>query len=165
MDGLQILRHYGWNQSSILAVFLSVILAKLTYAAPVWIGFANRLRLAKVVKPTYRLHIGARVNAALLTYLLNQRDREILFPTKVYRLNFAPPDQKSFQDLLELHEESLFNAIVVWSNLGRKEDKLQYAEASPKFRYPERGSIFIRDINFILWWIHKNSLQHRLSTF
>ena len=26
-----------------------------------------RLRLAKVVKPTYRLHIGARVNAALLT--------------------------------------------------------------------------------------------------
>ena len=29
-----------------------------------------RLRLAKVVKPTYRLHIGARVNAALLTYLL-----------------------------------------------------------------------------------------------
>ena len=29
-----------------------------------------RLRLAKVVKPTYRLHTGARVNAALLTYLL-----------------------------------------------------------------------------------------------
>ena len=27
-------------------------------------------RLAKAVKPTYRLHIGARVNAALLTYLL-----------------------------------------------------------------------------------------------
>ena len=26
------------------------------------------LRLAKVIKPTYRLHIGARVNAALLTY-------------------------------------------------------------------------------------------------
>ena len=31
---------------------------------------SERLRLAKVVKPTYRLHIGARVNAALLTYLL-----------------------------------------------------------------------------------------------
>ena len=31
----------------------------------------TRLRLAKVVKPTYRLHIGARVSAALLTYLLN----------------------------------------------------------------------------------------------
>ena len=30
----------------------------------------ERLRLAKVVKPTYRLHTGARVNAALLTYLL-----------------------------------------------------------------------------------------------
>ena len=30
----------------------------------------ERLRLAKVVKPTYRLHIGARVNAALLTSLL-----------------------------------------------------------------------------------------------
>ena len=30
----------------------------------------QRLRLAKVVKSTYRLHIGARVNAALLTYLL-----------------------------------------------------------------------------------------------
>ena len=30
----------------------------------------ERLRLAKVAKPTYRLHIGARVNAALLTYLL-----------------------------------------------------------------------------------------------
>ena len=33
-------------------------------------GINERLRLAKVVKPTYRLHIGARVYAALLTYLL-----------------------------------------------------------------------------------------------
>ena len=33
-------------------------------------SIAIRLRLAKVVKPTYRLHIGARVNAVLLTYLL-----------------------------------------------------------------------------------------------
>ena len=31
-----------------------------------------RLRLAKVIQPTYRLHIGARLNAALLTYLLNK---------------------------------------------------------------------------------------------
>ena len=31
---------------------------------------SERLRLVKVVKPTYRLHFGARVNAALLTYLL-----------------------------------------------------------------------------------------------
>ena len=30
----------------------------------------ERLRLAKVVKPTYRLHTGARVNAALLTYVI-----------------------------------------------------------------------------------------------
>ena len=33
----------------------------------------ERLRLAKVVKPTYRQHTGARVNAALLTYLLKKR--------------------------------------------------------------------------------------------
>ena len=41
MYGLRMLRHYGLNQSSIYAVFQSVILAKLTYAAPAWIGFAN----------------------------------------------------------------------------------------------------------------------------
>ena len=33
-------------------------------------SFFLRLRLAKVVKATYRLHTGARVNAALLSYLL-----------------------------------------------------------------------------------------------
>ena len=48
---------------------------------PTWVGQgqgelrhgapSERLRLAKVVKPTYRLHTGARVNAALLTYLLD----------------------------------------------------------------------------------------------
>ena len=31
----------------------------------------ERLRLAKVVKPTYRLHIDARVNAALLNNILD----------------------------------------------------------------------------------------------
>ena len=37
---------------------------------------SERLRLAKVVKPTYRLHTGARVNAALLTYLLTPKSRD-----------------------------------------------------------------------------------------
>ena len=31
---------------------------------------SERLRLPKVIQPTYRLHIGARVNAALRTHLL-----------------------------------------------------------------------------------------------
>ena len=47
-----------------------------------------RLRLAKVVKPTYRLRIGARVNAALLTYLLTYDKLKIKQKNRKIELNW-----------------------------------------------------------------------------
>ena len=44
--------------------------------------------------------------------------------------NFAPPDQKSFRDLIESHEEKLFTAIVesrsVRPTPTEREDNLRY---------------------------------------
>jgi hypothetical protein len=135
MYGLRMLRHYGLNQSSIYAVFQSVILAKLTYAAPAWIGFANQ----------------------------GDIDRIDSFLRKCVRFNFAPPDQVSYRDLVESHEEKLFNAIisnpdhVLYSLLPpKKKNTYNMRKRAHDFVIPERESK-LRDSNFILRMIHKNS--------
>ena len=72
------------------------------------------LRLAKVVKPTYRLHIGARVNAALLTfklptYLLTYLQMKCggkcqfrpVVPTRGPRAKSGPPSLKMWPAALD----------------------------------------------------------------
>ena len=129
------LKHYGLNQSSIYAVFQSVILAKLTCAAPAWIGFTNQ----------------------------GEIDRIDSFLRKCVRFNFAPPDQVSFRDLVESHEEKLFNSIisnpdhVLYSLLPpKKKTTYNMRKRAHDFVIPERESK-LRDSNFILRIIHKNS--------
>ena len=113
----------------------SELLAKLTYAAPAWIGFANQ----------------------------GEIDRIDSFLRKCVRFNFAPPDQVSFRDLVESHEEKLFNAIisnpdhVLYSLLPpKKKTTYNMRKRAHDFVIPERESK-LRDSNFRLRIIHKNS--------
>ena len=43
MHALKILRRHGMSQEALRIVYKAVALAKLTYAAPAWWGFAYRL--------------------------------------------------------------------------------------------------------------------------
>ena len=119
----------------VYAVFQSVILAKLTYAAPAWIGFANQ----------------------------GDIDRIDSFLRKCVCFNFAPPDQVSFRDLVESHEEKLFNAItsnpdhVLYSLLPpKKKTTYNMRKRAHDFVIPGR-ELKLRDSNFILRIVHKNS--------
>ena len=66
------------------ADMLTPIVSKLTYAAPAWIGFTTR----------------------------DELDRLDSFLKKSTRFSFAPPDQKSFRELVEVQDEKLFQTII-----------------------------------------------------
>ena len=72
------------SPAAVQTVFQAVIVSKLTYAAPAWIGFSTK----------------------------DELDRLDSFLTKSARFSFAPPDQKSFRELVEVQEEKLFQTII-----------------------------------------------------
>ena len=59
--------HLSYNVIMIMTVLSVNSLVPKTNCS---LQYDQRLRLAKVINPTYRLHIGALLSAALLTYLL-----------------------------------------------------------------------------------------------
>ena len=82
--GLRMLKSHGMSSSAVQTVFQAVIVSKLTYAAPAWIGFTNKEDL----------------------------DRLDSFLRRSVRFSYAPPDQKSFCELVDDQENKLFQSIV-----------------------------------------------------
>ena len=82
--GLRMLKSHGMSPAAVETVFQAVIVSKLTYAGPAWIGFTTR----------------------------DELDQLDSFLKKSARFSFAPPDQKSFRELVEVQEEKLFQAII-----------------------------------------------------
>ena len=133
--GLRMLRSHGMSPSAVQTVFQAVIVSKLTYAAPAWIGFTTR----------------------------DELDRLDSFLKKSVRFSFAPPEQKSFRELVEVQEEKLFQTVI--SNPDHVLYKLLPPKRQTSYNLRQRTHDFIiparqtklRDSNFIPRMLHKNT--------
>ena len=82
---------------------------------------------------------------------------------KSARFSFAPPDQKSFRELVEVQEEKLFQAII--SNPDHVLYKLLPPKRQTSYNLRQRTHDFIiparqtklRDSNFFPRMLHKNT--------
>jgi len=133
--GLRMLKSHGMSSSAVQTVFQAVIVSKLTYAAPAWIGFTNKEDL----------------------------DRLDSFLRKSVRFSYAPPDQKSFCELVEDQENKLFQSIVsnqdhVLHNLlpPKKHTVYNMRQRVHDLVIPTRQSK-LRDSNFIVRMLHKGT--------
>ena len=133
--GLRMLRSHGMSPTAVQTVFQAVIVSKLTYAAAAWIGFTTR----------------------------DELDRLDTFLKKSVRFSFAPPEQKSFRELVEVQEEKLFQTII--SNPDHVLYKLLPPKRQTSYNLRQRTHNFIiparqtklRDSNFIPRMLHKNT--------
>ena len=129
------LKSHGMSPVAVQTVFQAIIVSKLTYAAPPWIGFTSR----------------------------DELDRLNSFLKKSARFSFAPPDQKMFCDLVKFQEEQLFQTII--SNPDHVSYKLLPPKRRTAFNLRQRTHDFIipvrqtklRDSNFIPRMLHKNT--------
>ena len=129
------LKSHGMSPAAVQTVFQAVIVSKLTYAAPAWIGFSTR----------------------------DELDRLDSFLKKSARFSFAPPDQKSFRELVEVQEEKLFQTII--SNPDHILYKLLPPKRQTSYNLRQRTHDFIiparqtklRDSNFLPRMLHKNA--------
>ena len=133
--GLRMLKSHGMSSSAVQTVFQAVIVSKLTYAAPAWIGFTNKEDL----------------------------DRLDSFLRKSVRFSYAPPDQKSFCKLVDDQENKLFQSIVsnpdhVLYNLlpPKKHTVYNMRQRVHDFVIPTRQSK-LRDSNFIVRMLQKGT--------
>ena len=126
---------HGMSPPAVQTVFQAVIVSKLTYAAPAWIGFTAG----------------------------DELDRLDAFLKKSARFSFAPPDQKSFRELVEIQEDKLFQTI--FSNPAHVLYKLLPPKRQTSYNLRKRTHDFIiparqtklRDSNFIPRMLHKNT--------
>ena len=79
--GLRMMKSHGMNPAAVQTIFQAVIVSKLTYAAPAWIGFATKEEL----------------------------DRLESFIKKSVCFSFTPPNQRSFCVLVHDQEKTFSN--------------------------------------------------------
>jgi len=84
MSSLHVLRHHGMTEAGLHAVFLTVVVSRLTYASPAWSGFITA----------------------------TDRQRADAFLRRRKRCGFCPPDLPEFDELPEKSDDELFNKTI-----------------------------------------------------
>jgi len=85
---LRVLRYHGLDDAALQHVYRATVVARLTYAASAWHGFA---------KVPERQRIDSVINRAR-------------------RLGYCSPDTPTFKDLCDNADDELFNKAILWSN-------------------------------------------------
>ena len=95
-----------------------------------------RLRLAKVINPTYRLHIGALLSAALLTYLLKPYIENLISQT-FFALKVLRSHGLSGNVLWDVTQANLINMLLFASPLwwGPYVDASEFRQTATVFNH------------------------------
>jgi len=133
----RVLRHHGMTEAGLYAVFLAVVVSRLTYASPAWSGFITA----------------------------TDRRRADAFLRRSKRCGFCPPDLPEVDELLEKSDDELFNKTINNPNHALHQFLPPQSTASQHYHQlrhrahdrllPEhRGQLL--DCNFITRLLYKN---------